>query len=78
MSRKHQNGLHGARFNDLAKPLTTTTIIFVGSGYKAVYRNFRQPTKKMVLVVNGVSRHVAEPWPLKRFEATHAMDVAGK
>ena len=34
-------------------PLTIITIIFVGSDYKTLYRNYGEPTKKMVLVVNG-------------------------
>ena len=36
-----------------ALPLTTITIIFVGSCYIALYRNYRLPTKMMVLVVDG-------------------------
>ena len=34
-------------------PLTTKTIIFVGSFYKALYRN--EPTKKMVLEVKRIN-----------------------
>ena len=37
-------------------PVTTITIIFVGSSYKTRYRTCRYPTKMMVLVVEGTSR----------------------
>ena len=34
--------------------LTTKTIISVGSYNKALYGNYRQPTKMIVLLVNGI------------------------
>ena len=34
------------------QPLTTKTTIFVGSYYEALYSNYRETTKKMVLVVD--------------------------
>ena len=36
-----------------AIPLTTNTIAFVGSDHQAPFRIYRQPTKEMVLVVEG-------------------------
>ena len=42
-------------------PLTTKTIMLVGSYYKALYRNRGKPTKMMVLVVEGT---VSDPRPL--------------
>ena len=39
----------------LGSSLTTKTIILVGSYYETVYRNYRYPTKMVVLVVNGTA-----------------------
>ena len=36
-------------------PLTTLTIIFAGSYCNALHRNSREPTKEMVLVVEGIT-----------------------
>ena len=35
------------------KPWTTKAIIFVGSSDKALYRNYKEPTRKMGWVVEG-------------------------
>ena len=40
---------------ELKFALTTTAIVLVGSDYNTLYRNDRQPTQKMALVVEGMA-----------------------
>ena len=40
-------------------PLTTKTITSIGSDRKALYRYHREPTKEMVLVVEGIVQDAA-------------------
>ena len=51
---------HGAQTEGLASrngvlkvPWTTIAMIFVGSYFEVLYQNYREPTTKMVLVVEG-------------------------
>ena len=43
----------GLCHQSMTLPLTPITIIFVASDDKTLYRKYKEPTKKMVLVVNG-------------------------
>ena len=51
-------------------PLTTTTIIVVGSHYEGLRRNYGEPTKTVVLVVDG-PRSPSEARLLLRGFASH-------
>ena len=42
--------MHHGSVGSAGLPLTITTIIFVGSNSKALYRNYGEPTKMMVLL----------------------------
>ena len=41
-------------YEEFILPLTTISIIFVSSYFKTLYRNSRQPTKKMAWTVEGM------------------------